>query len=152
SWFAWRGVRSEDQPLAEFVRFLIGFRRNHSVLRPPQFLRGTAMANGLKDLAWFTADGREVEERDWRNAGMRSIAYLLGAEPAAASLLCLLHAGDAPLAFRVPRLPVELKWRPAIDTGEPNGLSARPRLFSAEETFSLGPKSLVLLSAAGDEP
>ncbi|MBV8372756.1 MAG: glycogen debranching protein GlgX, partial [Candidatus Eremiobacteraeota bacterium] len=67
--------------LFEFVRTLIALRRAHPVFRRPRFFRGvTSDGSALKDITWFTPDGREMSQDDWYDTSRRCIGALLGGD------------------------------------------------------------------------
>jgi glycogen operon protein len=151
SWLAWRDLPPEDERLRAFVRESLALRRRHPAFKEARFLRGTALdETGLKDITWLTPDGREAGEEDWHAPEARCLGYALGARGGGESLMVLLNAGEAAVPFRIPHLPVALTWRLVLDTAERSGFAAGQRLFSPGEAFSLGPKALALLSAAGE--
>lgn len=70
---------SENIGLHEFVKFLLRFRKENPSLRPAEFYKGQDLnGNGLKDITWYGADGRELRSQSFgRNDGL--LAYRLDA-------------------------------------------------------------------------
>src|ERR1041384_234865 len=79
SWLDWENVRSEDEALREFVRYLVHLRRRHRVFSRPRFFRGEVVSEaGLKDITWVTPAGIEATGEDWGNQVALSLGYMLG--------------------------------------------------------------------------
>src|SRR6185437_15226771 len=165
SWTDWEGIRPEDERLRDFVRYLIRLRRQHRVFSRPRFFRGEAVSEaGLKDITWLTPEGREAGEDDWNHAFALCIGYMLGGAAGEfytpggqrdidASFLVMLNAWHQELPFRVPDLPVTMKWEPLVDTSLPTGSGANGRTFSAGEVFPLKARSFALfINVAPEKP
>jgi isoamylase len=165
SWTDWEGIRPEDERLRQFVRYLIRLRRQHRVFSRPRFFRGEAVSEaGLKDITWFTPEGREATIADWNNPTTHCIGYVLGGAAGEfytpggqrdidASFLVMLNAWHQELPFRVPELPVTMEWEPLVDTSLPTGCGADGRTFSAGEVFPLKARSFALfINVAPEKP
>ncbi|MCY1125634.1 glycogen debranching protein GlgX [Frigidibacter sp. RF13] len=66
SWTNWTGA---DTALASYVARLAALRRRFGALRQHRFLHGALGPDGRRDLAWYTADGREPTGVDWDARG-----------------------------------------------------------------------------------
>src|SRR5262249_10870616 len=67
--------------LLAFARRCFAIRRAHPVLRRRHFFRGQpAVSGGRKDLYWIGADGRELSDADWHDAGRRAFGMLIHGE------------------------------------------------------------------------
>ncbi len=165
SWTDWEGIRPEDERLRQFVRYLINLRRQHRVFSRPRFFRGEAVSEaGLKDITWFTPEGREATIADWNNPTTHCIGYVLGGAAGEfytpggqrdidASFLVMLNAWHQELPFRVPELPVTMAWEPLVDTSLPTGCGADGRTFFAGEVFPLKARSFALfINVAPEKP
>jgi isoamylase len=156
SWTDWEAIRPEDERLRDFVCYLVNLRRRHRVFSRPRFFRGEAVSEaGLKDITWFTPEGREATVADWNNKAAQSIGYVLGGAAGEfytlggqrdidESFLVMLNAWHEDLEFRIPELPTSMAWELLIDTAEPGGMSEDGRLFSAGEAFPLKARSFAL--------
>ena len=116
SWFDWRLVKRNDEML-RFTREVIAFRRAQPVLRRPKFLTGTASRPGdLPDVSWYGVEGQSI---DWENT-YHSLTCLLGTcwldDPAARSVLIMMHSGGDSQKFAIPEPARHTKWRLFIDT------------------------------------
>jgi len=73
SWVSWSEI---DQPLLEYVRWLISFRRHHPVFRRRRWFQGRPI-RGAVDIAWFKPDGKPMTDRDWVSRHARSLGVYL---------------------------------------------------------------------------
>lgn len=113
--------------LLALSRRLLALRHAHPVLRRRAFFSGRPQgADGLRDLAWFTAAGAEMTEGDWY-APARTIAFYLSGRDIPGrdergraivddSFLVILHAGDGPLEHRLPGPPWAEEYELVVDT------------------------------------
>ncbi len=165
SWTDWEGIRAEDERLHQFARYLIKLRRQHRVFSRPRFFRGEAVSEaGLKDITWFTPEGRELTIEDWNNPTTHCIGCVLGGAAGEfytpggqrdidASFFVMLNAWQQELPFRIPELPVTMEWEPLVDTSLPTGCGADGRTFSAGEVFPLKARSFALfINVAPEKP
>ncbi|QRX94363.1 glycogen debranching protein GlgX [Streptomyces noursei] len=116
----WRG-------LAALTARLIALRRAHPVLRRRAFFSGRPQRRGgLRDLAWFGADGTEMTEADWYAPGATLAMYLSGNDIPQRdargvrvtddSFLAVLHAGAEPRSVVLPGLPWAGSYALLVDT------------------------------------
>ncbi len=155
SWIDWQAVGEEGRALQLFAKRIIELRQFYPLLRQKRFLKGALYEPlGVKDVAWFDADGAEISMDSWRDAGSRCLGMLLDgrAQPGEASqpggnvaLLLLFNAHDGDLQFNVPTVPEGSGWRRLADTRFP----AEPPEFALAfgEPYPLAARSLVLLVA-----
>jgi isoamylase len=132
SWVDWT-ARGDGDDLLDFVQHLIRLRREHPVLRRPVFLHGRQTSPaGVKDITWFTPQGREKTSEQWRDAHARCIGMLLNGEagfhmapdgsPARDStLLVVFNAFHDVVPFTLPQVNGGAGWRCLLDTGRPRG-------------------------------
>jgi isoamylase len=128
SWVDWSLL---DDPawsaLCAFTARLIALRRDHPVLRRAAFFSGRAPEpDGPRDVAWFTADGREMADQDWSATATTLGMYLSGlAIPQRApdggpvvddSFLLVLHAHHRPVSFTLPGLSWASSYELLLDT------------------------------------
>src|SRR5207237_6083073 len=58
SWFDWDNL---DEPLLKFTRNLIALRRKHRIFARRRWFQGRPLhGTGVKDIAWFTPQGKEM--------------------------------------------------------------------------------------------
>jgi len=119
SWFDWKLVE-KHAGLVGFTQALINFRREQLTVRRTDFLSGIPGRPGeLPDVSWFAPDGGPV---DWMSSD-HSLQCFFSAprdqdplEPAARHVLLLIHSGQNPRDFVLPKLPKAIKWRQFINT------------------------------------
>ncbi len=138
SWYNW-DTGEKGRKLLEFTRRMIRIRMNYHVLRRRNFFQGTIVSGGVKDIAWFTPDGKEMSEQDWHTEN-KAIGILLsatgieeignGGEPVSEEdLMILLNPGSGAVEFTVPqywysqeilidsepdnqpRYPIQMDWK-----------------------------------------
>ncbi|WP_346776552.1 glycogen debranching protein GlgX [Streptomyces sp. HNM0574] len=138
SWVDWSLLREPDggwHELFALASRLLRLRREHPVLRRKAFFSGRAHGpEGLRDLAWFTAEGKEMTERDWFAPGRTLGMFLSGRDipqrtpdgtPVTDdSFLCVLHADERELNFPLPGHPWARDYQLVVDTARPG--QARP--------------------------
>ncbi|NUP19365.1 MAG: glycogen debranching protein GlgX, partial [Streptomyces sp.] len=128
SWLDW-GLLEEPgwKALFDLTSRLIELRHRHPVLRRRAFFSGRAhSADGLRDLAWFTARGTEMTERDWYAPAATLGMYLSGRDIPGRdergapilddSFLAVLHAGDRATSFVLPGPPWAERYEVVVDT------------------------------------
>jgi glycogen operon protein len=147
SWCRWQGIGAEDAAFLAFVRRLIGLRQAHPLLRQTCFLHGRRRnAAGRKDVIWLADDGREMQERHWRDPANRRFGLMLADETE--TLLLLANAHGHPVPFALPSVGAgagrpDSGWELLLDTAAP-AAAARP---APGRSLLLAASSLVLLRA-----
>ncbi|MFG2136106.1 glycogen debranching protein GlgX [Streptomyces sp. NPDC048650] len=127
-WLDW-SLREDPRwrPLADLAARLIALRRAHPVLRRRAFFSGRPQGrDGLRDLAWFTADGAEMTEEDWYAPGATLAMYLSGNDISQRdaqgvrivddSFLAVLHADAHPRSLTLPGPPWARSYELLVDT------------------------------------
>ncbi|MGF1605576.1 MAG: glycogen debranching protein GlgX [Rhodothalassiaceae bacterium] len=135
SWLDWTDDEDTAQ-LTQFVRRLVGLRRQHIVFHRHRFFTGdTIPGTDVKDVRWLRPDGTEMAEADWKDPEQRCLGLLLSGEAGQVhvtgrgeketddTFYLLLNAGPDTLPYRLPRdvPPEHAHWRHLIDTNEPLG-------------------------------
>ncbi|MFE6780173.1 glycogen debranching protein GlgX [Streptomyces sp. NPDC057702] len=145
--------------MRDFTRALVWLRRDHPVFRRRRFLRGRPVPgsrDALSDIAWFTAEGEPMRQRDWQAAHACSLTVFLNgdaiSEPGPRgervrddSFLLLFNADSTPLTFTVPARHGP-SWRVVVDTARPDGVPPGdgPTVFAGER-LTLVDRSLLVL-------
>ncbi len=130
SWVDWTSV---DAELLEFTRRLIALRRDHKVFRRARWFAGDLMrddpsqrGDGLPDVAWFGAAGREMGDDDWHgNPG--PVGIFLDGEGLAApnprgekilddSFFVVINAHPDQVEFHLPDRRWGDRWFVELDT------------------------------------
>ncbi|MBC3988529.1 glycogen debranching protein GlgX [Streptomyces sp. AC563] len=154
-----RDVDREALRMLEFTRTLVWLRRDHPVFRRRRFFHGRPVAgthDALSDIAWFTAEGEPMRQRDWQAAHANSLMVFLNgnaiSEPGPRgervrddSFLLLFNAHSAPLTFTVPPRHGR-RWQVVVDTARPDGVppGAGPTV-AAGDRLTLVDRSLLVL-------
>jgi glycogen operon protein len=141
-WVDWSLLEEPGwRELFELTARLIGLRHTHPVLRRRAFFSGRARsADGLRDLAWFTARGEEMTERDWYAPAATLGMYLSGQDIPGRdargrtvrddSFLAVLHAGPHEVPFVLPGGRWARSYEVLVDTdaesGAPQGRVVHP--------------------------
>lgn len=107
SWFDW-SWRSDPsaQARTDFVARLIALRRDHRLLRSPDFLYGQSqLAGDILDIDWFDESGKRLTPEDWQNPEGRALVMRragLGEDGRVEMLNLLFNASSASLTFVLP--------------------------------------------------
>ncbi|WP_435603345.1 glycogen debranching protein GlgX [Streptomyces sp. bgisy130] len=162
SWLDWSLLEDPEwRPLAGLVARLIALRRAHPVLRRRAFFSGRPhQRGGLRDLAWFTADGTEMTEQDWYTPGATLGMYLSGNDISQRdarglrivddSFLAVLHAGDRPRPFTLPGPPWAGGYELLVDTALEDQPGAAEAPYAAGAPITLDGRSVLLFRAVPD--
>ena len=150
SWLPWaKDYWRHD--LHAWARALLALRREHRVLRHDAFFEGRpAHPDGVKDLAWFGADGREMAPEGWFDHDQRVLGMYLAGKPGRdgggdVCLLVLLNTGPATEPFVLPEQPWGTSYDVVLDTHDEQPTpGARVPAGSAVD---LVPHSLQVLAA-----
>jgi len=128
----WRRLR-EDRRLPDFVRELTRLRAAHPIFRRRRFARGRPLAGTAAsphgDIGWFTPDGREMTERDWRAPRAKALQVFLNGEAIGEagrhgrrirdeSFLLIFNAHPGELCFTLPPEHYGASWRKVLDTAD----------------------------------
>ncbi|MFF8368512.1 glycogen debranching protein GlgX [Streptomyces lydicus] len=159
SWVDWSLLEDPHwRRLADLAARLIALRRAHPVLRRRAFFSGRPHGQGgLRDLAWFTADGTEMTEQDWYTPGATLGMYLSGNDITQRdargirivddSFLAVLHAAARPRAVTLPGPPWAQSYKLLLDTAREDRPAAAERVYPAGGTLTLPERSVVLFRA-----
>jgi isoamylase len=157
SWFDWQ-LDDRQRELLEFTRGLIAFRKSHPVLRRRRFFEGLFLPGAdIKDLTWFTADGREIVDEQWANPEVRSMAMRLageaidereaeGARISDETLLVLLNAQHDALIFTLPETggSSACQWELLMDAERSAPPEPSGDCFAVGATYTISGRTLAL--------
>jgi isoamylase len=160
TWIDWNLDTSETQMLA-FTSALVALRKEHAVFRRRRFFAGDAAHGGksdLGDIEWFSSDGTEMDELDWRNGYARTLMVFLngqaipepdphGQRISDSDFLLLFNAHSAPVDFALPPAAYGTAWRIRLDTTTANPISAAQQDWPAATTHPVAGRSIVVLEA-----
>jgi glycogen operon protein len=136
TWVDWN-LTPAQQELLRFTRQVFALRSAIPLLRRSSFFSpGPRPESGLKEIAWLTAEGKEMNEADWGDPGNHVLGMLLEGV-----WLLLLNGGGRSRSFALPVLAGRDQWIEVLNT-------ARPVTAVAQTgSISLSPHALVLLHA-----
>jgi glycogen operon protein len=154
SWVDWNLDEAARELLA-FARRVLALRQANPVFRRRSFFSGRLHdEEGVKDVAWLRADGREMTEPDWRAVETDVLGMLLRGEATdevdergrpikGDTLLLVMNPGDGARLFTLPDIEEPGNWHELVNTARAVG----HRVVKVQGV-RLGPRSLVLLSHA----
>jgi glycogen operon protein len=147
SWVDW-SLAGENKGLVEFTAAVAGLRKQHPVFRRRRFFAGKPIRKGdeLRDIAWFTPSGEEMNEQNWDDGFGRAIVVFLNGEgipdldqrgmPVVDdSFLMAFNAHDEDIVMTMPVADYGRKWTVVVDTAT-GKVAAEP----GEETVAAGGK------------
>ncbi|MBA3237676.1 MAG: glycogen debranching protein GlgX [Parachlamydiaceae bacterium] len=155
SWHAWDKV---DYDLLSFCKKLIQYRKEHIVFHRRGWFEGKQIPGSLvKDIAWFTTEGKEMIGSDWENKSTKSLGvYLNGetipnpnlrSEPATDdNFYIIFNAHDGPLDFTLPGPEWGDVWFKDLDTFK--GWPVIAETVKCREKIRVEPYSMVVLRHA----
>lgn len=140
-----------------FVKNLIQFRNKHECLRPDGYFSGqVALENGLKDIAWYKADGSENSGLDWNESDF--LAYRINAQGERVkdigdhveSIYVAYNRSPRGIDVVFPKECVGKSWFRVLDTDNTNGWMFPQRNFDDGKTlmgkeYYLHERSIVVL-------
>ncbi|SFC97205.1 glycogen debranching protein GlgX [Streptomyces aidingensis] len=164
SWIDW-SLRDDPQwrPLLDLTARLIRLRRDHPVLRRRAFFSGRRTGpEGLRDLAWFRRDGKEMAPEDWYAPGLTLGMFLSGRDIPQRdergrpveddSFLVLLHAHHRPTSFRLPAGPWADHYQLIVDTTREDQTRPPGTQYRAGTEIPLPERSVLVLRTLSGPP
>ena len=154
SYLSWAPDPDADALFALVAR-LVRLRREHPVFRQKAFFLGRPTTDsGVKDLAWFGADGVELDDGDWFDPSVPTLGMYLDGQSIRTrgargerieddSFLLVLHTGAEPAAMVLPKPPWATSYDVLVDTTQESG-EAQAR-YKAGKRVPLEPRSVLLL-------
>ncbi|MFD5894749.1 glycogen debranching protein GlgX [Streptomyces sp. NPDC060366] len=161
SWLDWSLL---DQPgsygLYRLTRRLLALRNAHPVLRRRAFFSGRAQApEGLRDLAWFRPDGKEMTERDWYAPASTLGLFLSGRDIPGRdargrkitddSFLAVLHSGSRPQDFALPGEPWARSYELVVDTSSEDQEEEPGTVLDGGTVTTVPARAVLLLRVRG---
>ncbi len=152
SWFNWK---SADQELMEFCQKLISYRKEHPVFRRRRWFQGQPIhGSKIKDIAWFTLEGKQMEEKQWDQHFAKSLGVFLNGktipnpypknDPVSDDNFYLIfNAHHESLDFILPNAKWGKNWTKELDTCI-GWLENKPS-FKAGQKITVEARSVVVL-------
>ena len=153
SWYDWT-PSEEKELLIDFTCRLIALRKDHPNLRRRKFFQDRAIHNSAaRDIAWFSTDGKELDEDAWNAGWVRTLGMMLGGTTLNAtdqlgnsisdnSFLLLLNAHHEPVNFALPPPPEDGVWQCILNT---NHVETPFKKSTARRRLRLEGRTLILL-------
>jgi isoamylase len=158
TWMPW-DLPPDAAAMAAFTARLVALRRRHPVFRQNAFFLGRPSGedDGVKDLAWFGADGCELTEAQWWDPHATTLGMYVdgqgirtrgprGERVVDDSFLLVLHTSPADGALALPGAPWAHAYELLVDTREEDG-DGGGRALAAGSTVELAPLCVLLLRA-----
>jgi len=155
SWVNW-SVDDEGKALLQFVQRMLQIRRDHPVFRRHRYFQGRPIRGGnLKDLAWLSPEGREMNDDEWDQDFARCLGVYFAGESLEetdrrgrplrdGNFLLLLNAHHEMIPFVLPDFRNGITWQALVDTTYAQGLAVDGR-FPGSTRYDLQGRSLALL-------
>jgi glycogen operon protein len=151
SWLNWE-LKDKGKHLIQYVQRLIGFRHKYPILRRNLFLNGEFDEElGVKDVTWINANGREMEDHNWGDSGMRCFGMLIDGRARVsgvrqrgkeATLLLVINDHSDMVNFTLPEAVGGSSWSLLIDTNIED--NSEKGSFPTGHEYSVTARSLLL--------
>jgi len=151
TWMDW-SLTPDKRTLLDFTTKLVRFRLSQPTLRRRKYFQGRSIrGGGVKDVAWLTPEGGEMDDSGWNTGSVRSLGMLLSGsaieemnergEPIIGdTLLVLLNGHSDTVPFTLPPLDADQQWQRAFDTFDPHGPD---KGFDEGKQYSVQGRSIV---------
>jgi len=151
SWINWEKA---DNELLEFTRKLIHLYKDHNVFSRRDWFKGQPIkGRGLTDIAWFSPDGRKMNEENWKQDFAKCLGIYLdghgihsmnydGKPIVDDSFYIIFNAHSDPVEYKLPTRRYGDHWIKILDTNtnfvaESGGKIYRPNAKIKAEGFSV---------------
>jgi glycogen operon protein len=154
SWINWENA---DRELIEFSSELINLRQKHNVFSRLQWFKYEPV-NGtkVKDIEWFLPDGNIMTIGDWENENLSTLGVYLsgdgiqdrtldGKEIKDDNFYLIFNGHHEEIEFSLPGKEWGTPWKLIMDTNRGGFLHGNHEFLNADETFTAGPRSVVVL-------
>lgn len=153
AWIDWSNI---DEEMLSFAKAVLALRAQHPIFRRSHFFKGTTIGNHVKDMLWFTPEGKEMSGADWQVPYARSLAYLLNGEATLQdgiegrslsrddTFIVMKNAYHDMIPYTLPPASIGLLWEVVIDTSRPGGLGSG-EVAEAGEIYPLVGRSMAVL-------
>jgi glycogen operon protein len=153
SWTHWEMTR-ERQELLDFTMRLVAIWKQNPVLRRRKFLQGRRIREGdVTDITWLDPSGREMTDEMWNAHDVRCLGMRLngdaideaderGERVVGDTLMVMLNAHAADVAFMLPPASPNERWETLVDTYDPQ---LPPRRMRGGERYTLKGRSVAVL-------
>ncbi len=157
SWLDW-DIKEKGQRLIKYVQRLTQFRHRYPILRRNLFLTGDYNEElGVKDVTWINANGKEMEDHNWGDTGMRCFGMLIDGRAQTtgvrqrgreATLLMVINDHHDMVGFTLPEAVGGSEWELLVDTHIEDNTEAG--MFATAATYDVTARSLLLFALKGE--
>jgi isoamylase len=157
SWVDWN-LDDTAKDLLRFTQRLIAIRNKYPVLRRSRFLTGKLNEElDVRDVTWINANGSEMQESHWKDAGMKCFGMLIDGRAQVtgirkrgddATVLLVLNSYEGAVGFKLPEVPESKSWRLLVDTSSSDQSSS----FAFGEMYEVTGRSFLALLLEGARP
>ncbi|MGH3491608.1 MAG: glycogen debranching protein GlgX [Sciscionella sp.] len=162
AWVDWSRL-PDNAGLLAFCTALIELRKAHPVLRRRKFFAGRKVdkTDALRDIGWFTAQGRRMRDEDWDSGAGQFLMIFLNGEGIPDldargeritddSFLLVFNAADSDIDVTLPQAEYGTQWTVELDTDSgwiTTTATAReaPAPLAATSTLRLAARSIIAL-------
>ena len=129
SWTNWE-MDEEKEDLLAFTRYVIALRQNQPVFTRRHFFQGRSIrGETVKDIVWYDAKGREMDDRAWNEHCVKSLGVMLnggeipesdvdGNAIVGDTFFLIFNAHYEDIVFKLPKPWAKIKWLRVLDTAE----------------------------------
>jgi len=161
SWVDWT-LKEKNESQVRFVQKLTGLRHKYPVLRRNLFLTGAYDEElAIKDVTWINADGAEMQDQNWGDAGMRCFGMLMDGRCQTtgirqrgheATMLMVINDHFDLVNFTLPECNGGCKWSLLFDTNfeEVDEASKKNPFFHAGDVYEVTARSVLLFALEPD--
>jgi glycogen operon protein len=159
SWLNW-DIKEKGHHLIEYVQKLTAFRHKYPILRRNLFLTGEYNEElGVKDVTWINANGKEMEDHNWGDRGMRCFGMLIDGRAQTsgvrqrgkeATLLIVVNDHSDLVNFTLPDAVGGCDWSLLIDTNVDD--NSEQGTFRAGAEYGVTARSLLLFQLEPGTP
>lgn len=114
NWLAWEAISKEDTVFTRYVKKLIALRKKLKIFNRHPFFNGKPDGNEIKDLTWYSEQGKEFCDADWYDGNRHSLSYCVHNEDK--FVFCILNSSSSDIDWKLPVLPFA-KWTLLLDSG-----------------------------------
>jgi glycogen operon protein len=158
SWVDWK-LAEQNKGLLDFTAALTEFRKQHPVFRRRRFFAGKPIRKDdeLRDIAWFTPSGEEMNEQNWDDSFGKSIIVFLNGEGITDvdqmgmrvvddSFLMAFNAHYEDIEMTLPSESYGHEWTVVVDTASTGDVpDGGDEIVEAGGKFTVVARSLVVL-------
>lgn len=116
TWLVWESINKKEQEFIEYVSRVIKLRRKLKVFDKKHFFTGKYGIENIKDLTWYTEQGREFMDSNWYDGNRKALSYSIHYEDK--FILCIFNANDAEIKWKLPPLGKDTEWKLLLDSSD----------------------------------